>query len=410
MNRKVVITGMGCVSGLGAGVAENWRRVSRGESAIRTLQREAPPGHPAWGFSGPAAWIDPAACSTALEGRDLRRLGRLDPLSAYALVATIEAVESAGLTGHPALAERTAIVLGCGSGGNATIDAAYERLYARDAAKVHPQTIPASMMSAPASHVAMLLGAHGPAFVLASACASSAHALGEAMHMIRSGRVEVAIAGGSEACLNLGSWVAWNSLGVLADDTCRPFSRDRKGMVLGEGAGVLVLEGEDHARSRGAAILGELAGYGATSDASDMTAPDRSGIEAAIRAAHRDAGVDVTRPALISSHGTGTRLNDPVEAAALRAVYGLALDRHRVIATKSAHGHLIGGTGAIEFILGMKALAEGVAPPVLNHLGADPECDLPLALEPAAIDFDVLVSNSFAFGGLNAVLIGRKCA
>lgn len=410
MSRKVVITGMGCVSGLGVGVAANWHRASAGESAIRVLEREAPPGHPAWGFAGPAAWIDPDTCGAVLEGRDIRRLGRLDPLSTYALVAAIEAVESAGLAGHPVLAERTAIVLGCGSGGNATIDAAYERLYARGTGKVHPQTIPASMISAPASHVAMLLGAHGPAFVLASACASSAHALGEAMYMVRSGRVEVAVAGGSEACLNLGSWTAWNSLGVLADDTCRPFSRDRKGMVLGEGAGVLVLESEDHARSRGAAILGELAGYGASSDASDMTAPDQSGIEAAIRAAHLDAGVDRARPVLISSHGTGTKLNDPVEAAALRAVYGSALDRDTVIATKPAHGHLIGGTGAVEFIIGMKALAEGMAPPVLNHLGPDPECDLPLALEPAPIDYDVLVSNSFAFGGLNAVLIGRRCA
>ncbi|HKT86537.1 MAG TPA: beta-ketoacyl-[acyl-carrier-protein] synthase family protein [Novosphingobium sp.] len=410
MSRKVVITGMGCVSGLGVGTAENWRRTCRGESAIRLLEREAPADHPAWGFSGPAAWIDQNACIAALEGKDLRPLGRLDPLSTYALVATGEAVEDAGLAGHPALLDRTAIVLGCGSGGNTTIDAAYERLYARGSGKVHPQTIPASMMSAPASHVAMLLGAHGPAFVLASACASSAHAIGEAMHMVRGGRVDVAVAGGSEACLNLGSWVAWNSLGVLAPDTCRPFSSGRKGMVLGEGAGVLVLESEEHALSRGAAILGELAGYGASSDASDMTAPDQAGIEAAIRAAHRDAGVDPTLPVLISSHGTGTRLNDPVEAAAMRAVYGAALDRHMVIATKSAHGHLIGGTGAVEFIIGMKALAEGIAPPVLNHLGIDPECDLPLALEPAAIDHDVLVSNSFAFGGLNAVLIGRKYA
>ena len=266
------------------------------------------------------------------------------------------------------------------------------------------------MISAPASHLGMLLGAHGPAFVLSSACASSAHALGEAMHMIRAGRVEVAIAGGAEACLNPGSRVAWNSLGVLAPDTCRPFSLGRKGLVLGEGAAVLVLESAEHAEARGAEALGELAGYGASADAGHITAPDRAGIEAAIRAAHGDAGLAFDEPALISSHGTGTALNDAAEAAALRSVYADGLDRHTVIATKSAHGHLIGGAGAIEFVIGIKAVAARLAPPVLNFLGPDPHCDLPLALEPTPITHRALVSNSFAFGGLNAVLIGRVAA
>lgn len=410
MSRKVVITGMGCISGLGVGVAENWRRASGGEGAIRPFSRQGPTEPPTWDIGGPAAWIEPATFRAALADRDLRSLGQIDPLSAYALTAAIEAVEQAGLADHVVLRGRTAIVLGCGSSGNATIDAAYQRLYARGLGKVHPQTIPASMISAPASHIAMLFGIHGPSFVLASACASSAHALGEAMHMIRSGRVDVAIAGGAEACLSLGSWVAWHSLGVIAKDTCRPFSAQRTGMALGEGAGLLVLESEDHARARGAEILGELAGYGATSDAVDMTAPDVNGIMAAIRAAHEDAGVDLAEPALISSHGTGTRINDPAESAALHGVYGSALRDDIVIATKSAHGHMIGATGAMEFILGMKALAEGLAPPILNHLGPDLDCNLPLALEPTPISHRVLVSNSFAFGGMNAVLIGRMQA
>nr|WP_314467266.1 beta-ketoacyl-[acyl-carrier-protein] synthase family protein [uncultured Novosphingobium sp.] len=417
MSRKVVLTGFGCVSGLGIGLAQTWRKLAAGEGAIRPWRREAPEGHPAWRIDGPAARVDAEACRMALEQAvgdkdDLRPLGQLDPLSLHALTAGLEAVEAAGLRGHPSLARRTAILIGCGSGGNATMDQAYERLYARDLAKVHPQTIPASMISAPASHLAMVLGVHGPTFVIASACASSAHALGEAMHMIRSGRADVAIAGGSEACLTLGSWTAWSAVGVMADDTCRPFSKDRKGMVLGEGAAVVVLESEDHARARGANILGELAGYGTSSDAADMTAPDREGIETAIRAAHEDAGIAPEVPALISAHGTGTRLNDPVEAAAIRAIYGRSLEASTVIATKSAHGHLIGATAAMEFVIGMEALARGAAPPVLNHLGAAPDCDLPLALADASpgavpIDHQVLVSNSFAFGGLNAVLIGR---
>lgn len=396
MSGRVVITGMGCVSGLGAGVGTNWRRVLAGESAIRPVERD--------GLDGVAAWI---ADEDRPDTAPWRRLGRLDPLSVHALAAATEAVEQAGLAGHPVLAERTAILIGCGSGGNATIDEAYERLYARGSAKVHPQTIPSSMVSAPASHIAMALGAHGPAFVLSSACASSAHALGEAMHMIRAGRAEVALAGGAEACLTPGGWAGWRALGVMAADTCRPFSAGRTGMVLGEGAAVLVLESEGHARERGATVLGELAGYGASSDAAHITAPDREGIVRAIRAAHADARVDTGEPALISAHGTGTPLNDVAEMEAMEAVYGLSLARHAVIATKAAHGHMIGATGAMEFLLGLMALREGVAPPVLHHLGRDPACDGPLVLERRAIDQRILISNSFAFGGLNAVLIGR---
>lgn len=408
MTCKVVITGMGCISGLGRGVEESWARIVRGEGAIRDIDREHVSDKPAWHMHGRAAWIDGEELSIpSAPDRDLPKLGRLDPLSAYAVTAAIEAVAQAGLFDHPVLRQRTAILLGCGSAGNATIDTAYQRLFADAQARVHPQTIPTSMISAPASHIAMMLGVHGPAFVLSSACASSAHALGEALHMVRSGRTDVAIAGGTEACLSLGSWVAWQSLGVMAPDTCRPFSRERKGMVLGEGAAVLVLESEAHARARGAPILGELAGYGASSDAAHMTAPDQAGIEMAIRAAHDDAGLAVSHPALISSHGTGTALNDATEAAAIRSVYGATLPDHLVIATKSAHGHLVGATAALEFLIGMKALAAGIAPPILNHLGHDPDCAIPLALHPTPIDSNVLVSNSFAFGGLNAVLIGK---
>lgn len=404
MTRRVVVTGMGCISALGHGLAESWERISKGEGAIRPA---ASPPSADGRFSGPAAGIDRPLPAIDWSGAASRRPGLIDPASTFALAATVEALDAAGLRDHGVLDQRTAVVIGCGSGGNATIDAAFQRLYGEGRARVHPQTIPGSMISAPASHIAMLLGIHGPAMVVSSACASSAHALGEAMHMVRGGRVDVAIAGGTEACLTPGSLVAWNALGVLAPDTCRPFSRNRAGMVLGEGAAIVVLEAEEHARARGATILGELAGYGATSDATDITAPDQVGVEAAIRAAHRDAGVDPALAALISAHGTGTKLNDPVEAAALRAVYSSALDNKIVIATKSAHGHLIGATAALEFILGMKALIEGVAPPVLNCTDPDPECALPLALIPTEIAHDVLVSNSFAFGGLNAVLIGR---
>lgn len=408
MSDAVVITGMGCISGLGRDVEASWAHIISGKGAIRNIDRVEDGKSAAWRLQGQAACIEKGDLEARLSlNRPLPKLGKLDPLSDYAMTAAVEAVDQAGLFDHPVLKRRTAILLGSGSAGNATIDTAYRRLFAHEQAKVHPQTIPMSMISVSASHVAMMLGAHGPSFVLSSACASSAHALGEALHMVRSGRVDVAIAGGTEACLTLGSWVAWQSLGVLAPDTCRPFSRERKGLSLGEGAAVLVLEAEAHALARGARILGKLIGYGASADAAHMTAPDLAGIEMAIHAAHDDAGVDVSRPALISAHGTGTILNDATEAAAMRAVYGSALQDHLVIATKSAHGHLIGASAALEFLIGMKALSEGIAPPILNHLGTDPQCALPLALEPTPIASDVLVSNSFAFGGLNAVLIGQ---
>ncbi|TCM16427.1 nodulation protein E [Novosphingobium sp. PhB165] len=404
MSERVLITGMGCVSGLGYGVAANWQSVREGRSAIRPLAPSAPPGI--------AAWVDDAAVEAPLlkgvEPERLRRLGRLDRLSEFALEAGLEAVANAGLAQHPSLAQRTAIVLGCGSGGNTTVEIAYERLFGQGQPKAHPQTIPSSMIAAPAAHLSMLLGVHGPTLTLSGACASSAQALGEGMHMIRAGRADIVIAGGAEACLTRGSLAGWQSLGVLAPDTCRPFSRDRRGMVLGEGAAVLVLESERHALARGATIHGELAGYGTSSDAAHMTAPDVDGIAAAIRAAHDDAGIPGEATALISTHGTGTGLNDPAETAAMHRVYGSALARHRAIATKSAHGHMIGATGAIEFLIGMMALGENTAPAVLNYLGPDPECDLPLVLEPEVFEPEILVSNSFAFGGLNSVLVGRR--
>ena len=308
---------------------------------------------------------------------------------------------------HPVLAERTAVVYGSGSGGNATLDEAYHRLFGRRTGSVHPQTVPRQMLSAPVSHISMGYGIRGPAFAVASACASASHAVGEAMHMIRAGRCEVAVAGGTEAALTYGSWRAWDALKAMAPDACRPFSRDRRGMVLGEGAATLVLEAAAHARARGARVLGWIDGEGASSDAHHLTAPSGEGAVAALRRALLDAQVPAGEAVLYSAHGTGTPLNDKAEAAALRTVFGAALDASLVIATKSAHGHLIGAGGALELLIGLLAMERGVAPPVLGWLGPDPDCDVPLALAPTPTAHRTLVSSSFAFGGLNSVLVAR---
>lgn len=407
MTHRVAITGLGCVSGLGQGVAPTWNAAAEGRGAIRPLRRSGARGSDL-SFEGPAAFIEGLDTSAADARFGPRALAGLDPLSTVAVIATLEAINDAGLDGDPVLTHRTAITYGCGSNGNATLEEGYERIYGRRSTSIHPQSVPRSMISAPASHISMLFGVRGPAFVLASACASSAHAIGEAMHMIRAGRAEVAITGGADACLELGSWSGWTALRAMATDTCRPFSADRKGMVLGEGAATLILENYDRARARGATIYAELVGYGATSDAFHITQPQGDGAEAALRFAHADAGLSLETPLLYSSHGTGTALNDSMEARALRKVYGAGLDDSLVIATKSAHGHLVGGAGAIELLLGVLALKHGLAPPVLNRLGPDPECDVPLALSPTAIDYDAVVSSSFAFGGLNAVLIAKR--
>jgi len=408
MTARVAVTGLGCISGLGQGIAATWAGLVDGRGAVRDLSRRFAEDE-RFAFAGPAAFID-AVDGGAVETHAGRRvMAQLDPVSAYALAATHEALADAGLLDQPALLDEAAILYGGASGGNVTLEEAYGRLFLKALPTVHPLTIPRYMTSAAVGQISMLFGVRGMAFAIASACASSAHAIAEAMHLIRAGRAKVVIAGGSDASINYGSWTAWKALRAMAPDACRPFSAERKGMVLGEGAASLVLEDLDHARARGAVIHAEVIGAGASSDAFDLTQPDGVGAVKAMRQALADAGVNADEPCLISAHGTGTPLNDKMEAQALREVFGAGLDRHAVIATKSAHGHLLGAGGAIELIAGIRALQTSLAPPVLNYLGPDPDCALPLVLGAAApFAGEVLVSNSFAFGGMNSVLVARR--
>ena len=408
MRARVAVTGMGCVSALGQGAAATWARLAAGEGGIRPILRGFR-DDPRYTVDGPAAAVESldGAALEAFVGK--RVLSQMDPVSAFAAVASHEALLDAGLLEAPGLLAEAAIVYGSASGGNLTIEEAYGRIFLKGAASIHPLTIPKYMGSASVGQLSILFGIKGLAFATSSACASSAHAIGEAMHMIRAGRSQIVVAGGSDASITFGSWLGWKALQAMSPQTCRPFSSGRDGMILGEGAATLVLEDLDHARARGATIYAELAGAGATSDAFHLTQPDGEGAMKAMRQAHADAGVALETPALISTHGTGTPVNDKMEAEAIRQVYGAALDAHQVIATKSAHGHLLGGAGAIEFMVGLQALRAGLAPPVLNYLGPDPECDLPLVLgAPQPTSAEVLVSNSFAFGGLNSVLIARR--
>ncbi len=408
MTARVAVTGLGCVSALGQTVASNWSRLKAGDSGIVMLAL-AHPDVPRIGINGPAAKIG-ALDTQAVEGFAGRKVtAQLDPVAAYAVVATHEALSDSGLLDDKAALADANIVYGGASGGNTTMEEGYVRILAKGMSGVHPLTVPKRMASAAVSQLSMIFGVKGVAFAISSACSSSAHAIAEATYMVRSGRTKVAIAGGADASLTFGAWHAWLALQAMATDTCRPFSIDRKGMVLGEGAASIVLEDLDHARARGATIYAEVVGVGGSSDAGHLTAPSAEGAGRAVRAAYADAELAADTPVLVSAHGTGTPLNDKTETEVMRGVLGGDLARHRVIATKSSHGHLLGGGGAIEFLLGVLALREGVAPPILNYLGPDPECDLPLALgETRPFQAEALVSNSFAFGGLNSVLIARR--
>ncbi len=400
--QRVVITGMGCVSALGLSAGATWRAMREGQAGIAALT-----GLPAADIRTPIA--------AQLKGYeptghfDEKRLVLLDPVSQYALVAAREALAQSGLAFDESLAERTAVVIGTGIGGATTQDQTARRLYGEGNPRVHPMAIVRVMPNAPASQISLEFGLRGPAFAVASACASANHAIGQALLLLRSGAAEVALTGGTEACITVGGVKAWEAMRVLADDTCRPFSRHRRGLVLGEGAGIFVLETIERAQARGAPILAELCGAGMSADASDIVMPDASGAARAMRAALAQAGLAAADIGFINAHGTGTLANDATETRAIRAVFGAHADALAVSSTKSMHGHALGAGGAIELVAVIGALREGVVPPTINYLEPDPECDLDVVPNVAQQrPVAAALSNSFAFGGLNAVLALRR--
>jgi nodulation protein E len=401
--RRVVITGMGCVSALGNSARDTWQAMKEGRGGIGPLT----------GLDDPTLRTPVAAQARAFvatEHFDDKRLVLLDPVSQMALVAAREAVAQAGIA-FDAVAERAAVVIGTGIGGAGTQDQMARRLYAEKNPRVHPMAIVRVMPNAPASQISLEFGLRGPTFAVASACASSNHAIGQALLLLQSGQADVALAGGAEACITLGTVKAWEAMRVLADDTCRPFSAGRRGLVLGEGAGVFVLETLEHAQARGAVILAELAGSGMSADAADIVMPDAGGARRAMQGALAMAGLNPDDVDYINAHGTGTQANDPTETRAIRALFGGHANRLAVSSTKGAHGHALGGGGAIELVAAIGAVAEGVVPPTINYLGPDPECDLNVVPNSAQQrPVRAALSNSFAFGGLNAVLAVKRFA
>ncbi len=335
---------------------------------------------------------------------DAKHLCQLDRVSQFALVAARQACASL----HTADPTRAGVIFGAGIGLE-TFDAASHDLYAANARRLPPLTVPRIMPNAPASHLSIEFGLRGPAFSIASACASATHAIGLAFHMVRAGLLDAALTGGADASFTLGFMKAWDALRVLSPDTCRPFSRGRAGLVIGEGAGALVLEEWEQARARGATIHAELLGFGMSADAGDLIAPDRNGAAQAMRAALADADLDAASIDYVNAHGTGTRLNDLTEAAALHDVLGARLGAVPVSSTKSMIGHCLNAGGALELIATILALRDGVIPPTINFTGPDPQCPVDcVPNEARRAPIERALSNSFAFGGLNATLaVGR---
>ena len=400
--RRVVITGAGTINALGHDVPTTMAAFRDGRCGI-----------------GPLEFRDVDRLSIQIGAQvhpwraedyfNRQQILLYDKFTQFALLAAKQAVAQSGLDFQGALGLRAGVILGTAGGGLNTWDENYRTVYEEGKNRVHPFVVPKLMNNAAASHVSMEFGLRGPAFTVATACASSNHAMGLAFQMVRSGAAQVMLSGGSEAMLCFGGVKAWEGLRVMSKDACRPFSANRNGMVQGEGAGVFVFEDYENARARGADILAEVVGFAMSSDAQDIVMPSAQGAERAITATLQDAGLNPEDVGYINAHGTGTAANDKTECAAVAHAFGHHADRLMMSSTKAMHGHIIGGTGAVELLACIMALRDGVIAPTIGYQEADPECALDVVPNEARqARVDTVLSNAFAFGGLNAVIALRR--
>ncbi len=412
--RRVVVTGAGIICALGTGAEQCWKALREGRSGIAPIhstdvcELRFQNGAEVRGFR-------------AEEHFDAARCDLMDRFAQFAVVAACEAVRQAACEPDTRTnifaaeadlrlsRERVAVITGTSMGGQTSLDRGFVAIYKEGRARPHPFTIPLTMYNAGASQIAMELGITGPAFTIATACASATHAIGQAFWMVRSGMVDAAICGGSEAPFSPGILRAWEAMRVVTPEVCRPFSRDRKGLTLGEGGAMLFLEDAERAVARGAKVLAEVIGFGMSADAGHITQPSVQGPVAAMSAALSDARLSATEVDYINAHGTGTVANDATETKAIRQLFGAHAERLAISSTKSMHGHALGASGALEAFATLMALRDGVLPPTVNYSEADPDCDLDVIPNIARQrQIHVALSNSFAFGGLNAVLALRR--
>lgn len=399
---RVAVTGVGVICAAGTTTTDFWTTLAAGKSCIHRLT-QIPTDGVRSPYGAEVVGFDPTAHF------DRTGLTRLDRFSQFALVAARQAVARAGMEWDDERADRTATIMGSGIGGMRTLEDNMQKLYGDGKTRFPPMTVPRLMINAAASAISMEFGTMGPTFCVASACASASHAIGLGFHMVRSGMADAAITGGSEAPFTYSTMKAWDALRVMASDTCRPFSLKRTGMLLGEGAAVVILENLHHARKRGADILAEVVGFGMSADARDMTAPDLQGTTKAMTKALADAKLNPDQVDYVNAHGSGTQINDKIETAALKAAFGDHAYRVPVSSSKSIFGHVLGGAGALELVATILAIQKALLPPTANYLEADPECDLDYVPNQAREqNINVALSNSFAFGGLNATLAVRR--
>jgi len=392
-----VITGLGAVSGLGLNASAFWESLVAGRSAIRPLNPPIAGTNISLGARVPD--FDPADHFSPDE------LTLLDRFSQLAVIAAREAVEDAGLNSDDGTMAAAATIIGSACGGKQTDEDTYDQLYKQQRARAHPLTIPKGMPCAAACMVSMLLGIKGPSFAIASACASGAHALSQGSMMIQSGLVDIAVVGAADAPFTFGMLKSWEALRLATNDTCRPFCADRSGIVLAEGAGMLVIEAEEHAKARCARIYAELAGFGMYSDASHITKPNSAGIACALHNAVANAGISPESIDYINAHGTATVANDIAETEAINQIFGNHARNIAVTSTKSMHGHALGASSALEAIATTLAIYHGIIPPTANFTMADDQCNLDyVPNESRKRLINVALSNSFAFGGMNTVL------
>lgn len=401
MNR-VVITGVGVVSAIGENVSEFWDSLSNGRSGI-----------------GPISKLDTSTIRfrnaaeiksfDGLEHFDEKNLLWLDPFAQYGIVAAREAIRSSGIEFNDHLRDKGGVITGSCLGGKMTEDELYYKLYAEGQQRHQPIAIPRGMSNAVASHVSMEYGLTGATFTTSTACSSANHAIGQAFWLVRQGKLDMAVTGGSEAPLSYGHLKAWEAMRVVSPDTCRPFSKDRTGMILGEGAAMFVIESLDLAEARGANIIAEIVGFGMSADAHHLTMPLAAGAAKAMVQALEDGNVAPEDVGYANAHGTATQANDLMEAEALGVVFGEHIKNVAVSSTKSMHGHALGAAGAIEAAATVLGLKNKLLPPTANFTEIDPQCNLDvIANEARPADVDAAISSSFAFGGLNAVLAFRS--
>ncbi|HEX9113516.1 MAG TPA: beta-ketoacyl-[acyl-carrier-protein] synthase family protein [Nitrospirota bacterium] len=406
--RRVAVTGVGVISPVGNTAEVFFHNLAAGRSGIRRLS------------SNIADRLEvKVAAESTFSGEDYyskKQLGLLDRTSQMALAAASQAWTDSGLELNDVEKQRSGVYLGTGMGGANSLDEMFGKLYRENAGRVSPLFVAKIMSNAPASHISIQYGLSGPCLTFSTACSSSAVSIGEAFRQINAGHADIILAGGAESLLAYGSFKCWESLGVLAPEeaanpaaSCRPFSMDRAGFVLGEGAAVVVLEEMERARRRGAQIYAEIAGYGSTSDAHHITSPSVGGQARAMRLALEEAGSSIDQIDYINAHGTATAKNDLVETQAIKEVFGGRAKTIPASSTKSMHGHLLGAAGAVEFVAALLAMKHETIPPTAHLRVPDPECDLDYVPNAGRTGVRVrtIMSNSFAFGGTNAVLVAK---